>query len=304
MIIYMRQDVLELTQKQYGLLSLDQARELGYSERALRSSCERFLPTVFRRPEVPGSWYQRALGLTLWGSGETALSHTSAAALLNFKGFTRGEIHVVSVRYARRLPEWANVHRVPEVPPGGKKVRGIPVLPPWITMLQVCGIVPPAAASRTFDDGLWRGLFSLPQMAWVLATHGGQGHAGSPVLRELVEERWVPGRRYVPPESELEALLYKLVESAPDLPPAERQHWEWDGTQWRRFDLAWPGVRLLVEVDGWETHGSREAFQDDRRRDAMMVAMGWRVLRFTWDDILNRPDYVLATIRRALCQNR
>jgi hypothetical protein len=243
------------------------------------------------------------MGLTLWGGGDTALSHDSAAALLKFKGFTPGEIHVVSVRYARRLPEWANVHRVPEVPPGGRKVRGIPVLPPWITMLQVCGIAPLATATRAFDDGLWRGLFSLPQMAWVLATYGGPGHAGSTVLKRLIQERSKPGTRYVPPESELEALLYKLVDSAHDLPPAERQHWEWDGTQWRRFDLAWPGARLLVEVDGWDTHGTREAFQDDRQRDAMMVAMGWRVLRFTWDDVLKRPDYVLTIIRRALGQD-
>ena len=262
------------------------------------------LPTVFRRPgKSPARGTSRGWGYAS-GRGETALSHTSAAALLKFKGFTPGEIHVVTVRYARHLPEWAHAHRVSQVPPGVRKVRGIPVLPPWITMLQVCGMLPRASAGRAFDDAVWRGLISVPQMAWVLATHGGSGQGGSTVLRELIDERSKPGTRYVPPESELEALLYKLVESAVDLPPAERQRWEWDGTEWRRFDLAWPGVRLLIEVDGWETHGSREAFQDDRRRDAMMVAMGWRVLRFTWDDIVNRPEYVLTTIRRALCQNR
>jgi very-short-patch-repair endonuclease len=77
----------------------------------------------------------------------------------------------------------------------------------------------------------------------------------------------------------------------------------WDGTQWRRFDLAWPEVGLAVEVDGWETHGTREAFQDDRERDALMVAIGWRVLRFTWDDVVKRPSYVLDVIGRALSQN-
>jgi very-short-patch-repair endonuclease len=82
-----------------------------------------------------------------------------------------------------------------------------------------------------------------------------------------------------------------------------RQHPVWDGTKWRRFDLAWPEVRLAVEVDGWETHGTREAFQDDRERDAVMVALRWRVLRFTWNDVVNRPGYVLAIIRRALSQD-
>ena len=136
-----------------------------------------------------------------------------------------------------------------------------------------------------------------------MARRHGRGRRGSAVLRELLEERSAPGTRYVPPESELEDLLYKLVESAVGLPPAVRQYWVWDGTQWRRFDLAWPEVRLAVEVDGWETHGSREAFQDDRERDALMVAIGWRVLRFTWDDVVNRPSYVLSVIRRTLSQN-
>jgi very-short-patch-repair endonuclease len=77
----------------------------------------------------------------------------------------------------------------------------------------------------------------------------------------------------------------------------------WDGTKWRRFDLAWPEYRLAVEVDGWETHGTREAFQDDRTRDARMLAIGWRTLRFTWHDVVDRPAYVLATIRATLLQN-
>jgi len=255
MITDMRRDVIAMAHQQYGLLSVEQAKRLGYSESALRRSWERFLPTVYRRPEVPGSWYQQAKGLTLWGGGETALSHVAAAALLKLKGFSLGEIHVVSVRQGRHLPEWAHVHRVSRVPSGSGQVRGIRVMPPWITMLEVCAVVPKAAVSRALDDALRRGLVSLRQMGWVLATHGGPGHDGSIVLRELLEERSAAGTRYVPPESELEDLLYKLVDSA-GLPRAERQHWVWDGTQWRRFDLAWPEVRLAVEVDGGRRTGA------------------------------------------------
>jgi hypothetical protein len=303
MITDMRRDVLNLAHQQYGLLSVEQAKRLGYLDSALRRSWERFLPAVYRRPEFPASWYQQAKGLTLWGGGETALSHVAAAALLKLKGFSPGEIHVVSVRQGRHLPDWAHVHRVAQVPSGTGHVRGIRVVPPWITMLEVCAVVPKTTASKALDDALRRRLVTLRQMGWVLATYGGAGHGGSSVLRELLEERSAPGTRYVPPESELEDLLYKLVASAAGLPRAERQYWVWDGTQWRRFDLAWPEVGLAVEVDGWETHGTREAFQDDRERDALMVAIGWRVLRFTWDDVVKRPSYVLDVIGRALSQN-
>src|SRR5207245_7975731 len=101
------------------------------------------------------------------------------------------------------------------------------------------------------------------------------------VLRELVDAR-KPG--YEPPESELEAIFYRLVEAS-DLPPARRQV----GLGARRCDLLFEAEGLVVEVDGWERHGTREAFEDDRARDRAMRRRGLRVLRFTWNDLANRP---------------
>jgi very-short-patch-repair endonuclease len=49
-------------------------------------------------------------------------------------------------------------------------------------------------------------------------------------------------------------------------------------------DFCWPVHRLIVETDGWETHRTRAAFERDRRRDAALIADGWRVVRFTWHE--------------------
>ena len=106
----------------------------------------------------------------------------------------------------------------------------------------------------------------------------------------------------MPPESDLEAHLYKLVESS-DLPEAERQFAIWDGTKDRRLDLAFVRQRLAVEVDGYWSHSDRAAWQDDRNRDNALMGRGWRTLRFTWDDLVGRPDGVLAAIRDSLFQN-
>jgi very-short-patch-repair endonuclease len=288
---------------QYGLLSLEQAEAAGWSKRGLRSSWERFLPGVYRAPEMGPSWQQSAMGLCLWGGSGTALSHTAAAFLLRLKGFTEGELHAVSTKRDQRLPVWAHVHRVRALCPGTGRIQAIRVTPPWVTLLDVSHLVGPNEAGRALDDALRRGLVSLPQMAWALETFGGPGHPGTARLRVLLRERGAIGSRYVPPESDLEEYLYKLVATARDLPEPVRQYRIWDGTQWRRFDLAWPIQRLAVEVDGWETHGTREAFQDDRTRDACMVGIGWRTLRFTWHDVVDRPAWVLATIRGTLLQN-
>jgi very-short-patch-repair endonuclease len=295
-------DARKLAFTQYGLLRLEQAEATGWSRKGLRNSWERFLPGVYRAPEVAPSWRQSAMGLCLWGGTGTALSHAAAAALLRLKGFTEGELHVVSTKHSKRLPDWAHVHRVERATPGTGRMAGIPVTPPWVTLLDVCYAVPYAEARRALDDSLRRGLVSLPQMGWALEMFGGPGHPGSARLRALLRERGAIGSRYVPPESDLEEYLYKLVATARDLPNPIRQHQMWDGTRWRRFDLAWPDYRLAVEVDGWETHGGRDAFQDDRTRDACMAAMGWQTLRFTWHDVVDRPAWVLGIIRATLGQ--
>lgn len=61
------------------------------------------------------------------------------------------------------------------------------------------------------------------------------------------------------------------------------------------LDIAFERERLALEVDGFEHHGTWQAFQDDRRRQNRLVAHGWRVVRFTWA-MLADPAYVLATI--------
>ena len=58
-------------------------------------------------------------------------------------------------------------------------------------------------------------------------------------------------------------------------------------------------ARLLVlEFDGRETHGSREAFLADRERWNLLEAAGYHVLRFGWEH-LDQPDYVATMVRRA-----
>ena len=66
-----------------------------------------------------------------------------------------------------------------------------------------------------------------------------------------------------------------------------------------RVDLVVEG-RVIVELDGFEHHGTRLAFGEDRRRDRALVALGFRVLRFTYDEVVNTPGTVAAAVRAAL----
>lgn len=56
------------------------------------------------------------------------------------------------------------------------------------------------------------------------------------------------------------------------------------------------GKRLLVELDGYEYHSDRSQFREDRRRDRRAAELGYKVLRFTWEDVMNNWEMVVATI--------
>lgn len=57
---------------------------------------------------------------------------------------------------------------------------------------------------------------------------------------------------------------------------------------------------MIVETDGHETHGTRAAFERDRARDARLQAAGYRVLRFTYRQILREPNLVAENLRSVL----
>jgi very-short-patch-repair endonuclease len=65
-------------------------------------------------------------------------------------------------------------------------------------------------------------------------------------------------------------------------------------------DFLWREERLIVEVDGWVSHRSRSAFEEDRARDARLKVLGFNVLRFTWRQIVQDRASVAKTIRALL----
>jgi very-short-patch-repair endonuclease len=65
-------------------------------------------------------------------------------------------------------------------------------------------------------------------------------------------------------------------------------------------DFLWREARLVVEVDGWGSHGSRSAFEADRARDARLKVLGYEVLRFTHRQLVEDASWVASTVRTLL----
>jgi hypothetical protein len=101
-------------------------------------------------------------------------------------------------------------------------------------------------------------------------------------MRELCESH---GVGYIAPASELEALLLQVLADA-GLPAPDQQVDVGDAEGWiGRVDFHYRDARLIIEADSRRWHHA----EDDRERDERLIAAGWRLLRVTWDQLMNRP---------------
>jgi very-short-patch-repair endonuclease len=66
-----------------------------------------------------------------------------------------------------------------------------------------------------------------------------------------------------------------------------------------KVDVGFPGTKVAIEVDGFAFHSGPVEFQIDRERQNTIALLGWQVLRFTWLDLTEYPQRVLAVIRSA-----
>lgn len=65
-------------------------------------------------------------------------------------------------------------------------------------------------------------------------------------------------------------------------------------------DMAFRALRLAIEVDGWQWHQSRSAFDRDRLRDVRLAELGWMIVRFPGAWVLAHPAEFAASVRRIL----
>ena len=140
--------------------------------------------------------------------------------------------------------------------------------------------------SRTATlDGLWRA-FEL--------TRGRRGNAAR--LIHLIDSRDEPW-------SAAERLCHRLLREAglvgweSNLPVRSGGHLYF-------LDVAFPGVGLVVEIDGRLHEDDPDIFENDRWRQNNLVLDGWVVVRLTWTMLTRHPETVLETIRAALAVAR
>jgi very-short-patch-repair endonuclease len=173
-------------------------------------------------------------------------------------------------------------------------VDGIPVTSVSRTLLDLASVLTTRQLEVALNEAEVLRLTDTLSVPALLERYPRRG--GSAVLRDLFRERTaVRGitRR------ELER-RFKAVVDRTDLPrPRLNAHVSVRG-RFFEADCLWTEQRLIVELDGRESHGTELAFEKDRERDRLLLVGGWRVTRVTWRQLRDDAPAVIADLRRLL----
>ncbi len=167
--------------------------------------------------------------------------------------------------------------------------EGIPVTSAARTFLDVAAISRPKRLQRMLERSEELKLFNLGPVESVLERN--TGHRGfGPLRRALALYKPAPFNR-----SGVERRFLELIEKAGLPRPATG--FNLCGYE---LDVYWPEHRFAVELDTFETHGTREAFERDRLRDEDLKLAGIEMTRVTGTRLEREPDEVINRIERLL----
>lgn len=286
------EQVARLAARQHGVVAAEQLRALGVSRDAVKHRVRqrRLTPLhrgVYRVGPVP-SPLGDLMAATLACGPTGVLSHHSAAALLGIRRPERGAVHVTVTKGQSRTRPGLRVHRTRSLGPDEvTRWNGIPTTSAARTLLDLAAVLPRRDLKRAIEEAQVQR--HLDHSSLVAAVENARGHPGVAALRAATPQEVRMTR------SEAERRLLELIERA-EL-PRPRTNVIVAGYE---VDLFWPDEGLVVEVDGFAFHGSREAFERDRRRDGELMAVGLRVVRVTWRQLVEKPEAVIARLARSL----
>jgi len=222
------------------------------------------------------------------------ISHYTAACwwqLLPYPAQPRPVDINVAGRHSRHRAG-IRVHRVTSLDRRDFWVRAaIPITTPARALIDLAAVIPPDELDQALAEAQVRRLVDARGIADQLERN--RGRAGTRPLRALIDAGPAPTR------SEAERRFLRVIRGAGLPEPRVNAR-----VGRLEVDFLWPDQRLVVEIDGYGSHGNRRAFERDRERDATLAAMGYTVLRVTWRQLVDRPEAVAARLAAALAVRR
>lgn len=273
-----------------GVITLAQAIAYGLSESAVHrrtrsGQWRRLSPGVFFVDDREFTAAARVRA-GVWGYGKSATASGTAAAW--WHGLLTEPPDIVEVTVARtatgRARDGVRLRRRDLCPTDVVDLRGLRVTALALTVVEAA--VRPGGGPKVMDRALQRHIELSP--LWRAHVRN-KGRYGSPRARILLQGASDNTH------SRAERRLVQLMRHA------RLEGWLCNHPVGPYLvDNAFPEAKVAIEVDGYAFHSDADSFQNDRARQNYLILNGWRVLRFTWLDLFEHPERVIAEIRRAI----
>lgn len=280
-----------LARQQHGVVARRQLLALGLGRGAIewRLRSGRLHPIhrgVYAFAPTPLTQRGRWQAAVLACGEEACLSHVSAAALWGIWR-QRGPVDVTSTGHPGR--QGIRLHR--SKLDAGERVRrdGIPVTSVARTLFDCAEAMNEGQLRRAWEEADRMKLLRLRAVGDVCARNPGR-RAVRPILR-LLEEAPAATTTRSPLEERFQAFVreYGLPAPATNVLVLDKE-----------VDALWPAARLIAELDSWEFHSHRAAFQRDRARDTRLLVAGYHTIRVTDERLDTEAPALAEEIRHLL----
>jgi hypothetical protein len=283
--------IARLAGRQHGVVARWQLIALGVSRTAIdRRVADGRLRRLHRGVYAVGAigrkgyWMAAVLAC---GAG-ALLSHRDAAALWDLRSTSRSAIDVSVLGARRRSRPRLTIHSAGSLHPDDRaEIDGIPVTSVARTLLDLAEVVPPTELRRAYEAAERHRVLDLRAVHEVLQRSNGR--RGVAALRALLDYDPEPA---IDSKSDLESRFLDLVRESGLPVPALNVLVEGD-----LVDAYWPRARLVVELQSYEHHAHREAFERDNSKLTRLQVAGYVVLPLTHRKMRDEAGEVVAAVR-------
>jgi very-short-patch-repair endonuclease len=286
--------VAVLAARQHGVISRAQLLDLGLGYRAIDGRIARGLvhpvhrgvyAVGHRRLTRHGAW----MAAVLAAGPDAVLSHRSAAALWGMRDTSRAPIEVTAA-HKRRRPG-IHAHRATLLADEVTREEGIPVTNAARTLLDLASVVSQEEVEHALNEAEIRRLTSPLPLDALVARH--PRRRGITAITRALEKHQQIGETVTRSHMERRFLAFLDAHQLPrprTNEPLGPYH----------PDALWVHQRVIVELDSYHIHTTREAFEADRARDRALTTAGYRVLRISWRQLQNESAAIADQLRTLL----
>jgi very-short-patch-repair endonuclease len=280
---------------QEGAVSRRQLLSAGISRHAIDHAIKTgYLHRVHRGVYIVGHlalapFATESAALLSCGQG-AVVSHHSAAYLWGLVTDRPSGVDITAVARNCGSKAGIRVHRVADIDKRELRSRhGLPITSPARTLIDLAA----EASLQEMEDGVAEARVKRLIRSGELeaAVERAGRRRGAARMREFLRAEGGPAITRSRAERHFRALLRQARLPAPGLNVR---------LAGREVDFLWRREQVALELDSWQFHGHRRAFERDRRKDMALADAGYQVIRVTWRQFTEEPLALVAHLARAL----